>query len=138
MAACAEPARRRTRQLATVLAAVRASGVQHPTAERVFAEVRRQLPRISLGTVYRNLQRLAADGVIGVTHPEGGAARFDPTPGGHDHFVCRACGRIDDLPASSPRAVWRAARRAGHAVSSHALLLYGECRDCRSAAGAAR
>jgi Fe2+ or Zn2+ uptake regulation protein len=134
MATRTEPARRRTRQLATVLAAVRASGVEHPTAERVFAEVRRQLPRISLGTVYRNLQRLAADGAIGVTRPAGGPARFDPTPGGHDHFVCRTCGRLDDLPASPPWTVWRAAERAGHAVASHALLLYGVCRDCRRGA----
>jgi Fur family transcriptional regulator, peroxide stress response regulator len=127
-----EPVRRRTRQLATVLAAVRASGVAHPTAERIFADVRRELPRISLGTVYRNLQRLAAEGVIGVTHPDGGPARFDPTPGGHDHFVCRTCGRLEDLPSSPPDAGRRAARQAGHAVTSHALVLYGACRDCRS------
>ena len=132
MAARTEPLRRTTRQLATVLAVVRASGVEHPSAERVFAEVRRQLPRISLGTVYRNLQRLAADGVIGVTHPHGGPARYDPTPGGHDHFVCRGCGRIDDIPGSRPAAGARAARRAGHLVASHALVLYGQCRDCRA------
>jgi Fe2+ or Zn2+ uptake regulation protein len=133
MAERSRESRRSTPQLALVLDAVRSSGTEHPTAELIYDRVRRVLPSISLGTVYRNLQRLAADGVIGVTHPEGGPARFDPTPGGHDHFVCRACGRLDDLPAHRPRAIWHAALRAGHAVASHALVLYGECRDCRSA-----
>lgn len=136
MATRTEPARRSTRQLATVLAAVRASGVEHPSAECIHAEVRRRLPQISLGTVYRNLQRLADDGLIGVTRPGGGPARYDPTPGGHDHFVCCACGHIEDVPGSRPRAGWRAARRAGHLVASHALVLYGHCRDCRGQAPA--
>ena len=57
----AESQRRKTRQLAFVLDAVRASGTEHPSADRIFARVRGVLPTISLGTVYRNLHRLAAD-----------------------------------------------------------------------------
>lgn len=122
-----------TRQLAVVLAAVKGSGVVHPSADDVFARVRPVLPRISLGTVYRNLQRLAAEGRIGVTHVDGRAARYDPTPDGHDHFVCRRCGRIEDLPTDEAPEGVRAARRAGHEVSAHALVLYGRCRDCLEA-----
>jgi Fur family ferric uptake transcriptional regulator len=125
------PARRTTRQLAVVLEAVRRSGVEHPSADRVFEEVRAVLPRISLGTVYRNLQRLASEGRIGVAHVAGRATRYDPTPGPHDHFVCRACGAVADLPATTPAAGLRAARRAGHLVTSHALVLHGLCRACR-------
>ena len=127
----AEPrgGRRQTRQLALVLEAVRASGVEHPSAERVFERVRVALPRISLGTVYRNLQRLAAEGRIGVTHLDGRVARYDPTPAPHDHFVCRACGRIEDV---APRELPGAAVPAGHIVTSHALVVYGECRDGRA------
>jgi Fe2+ or Zn2+ uptake regulation protein len=126
----AERRRRTTRQLSVVLDAVRASGVEHPSAERVFERVRCVLPRVSLGTVYRNLQRLAAEGRIGVTYLEGRVARYDPTPAGHDHFVCRLCGRVDDLAPTRPAAGLRAARRAGHVVTSHAVVLYGRCRDC--------
>jgi len=133
MAAAPERARRSTRQLALVLEAVQASGVEHPSAERVFEQVRRCLPRISLGTVYRNLQRLAAEGRIGVTRLDGRVARYDPTPAGHDHFVCQTCGRIDDLaPSARPRAGWQAARRAGHAVTAHTVVLHGRCRTCRT------
>jgi Fe2+ or Zn2+ uptake regulation protein len=126
--------RRTTRQLSLVLEAVRSSGVEHPSADRIFERVRHVLPRISLGTVYRNLQRLAAEGRIGVTHLEGRVARYDPTPAGHDHFVCRTCGRIEDLEPTAPGPGLRAAERAGHLVTSHALVLYGRCRDCREEA----
>jgi len=134
MAARPEPARRTTRQLALVLEVVESSGVEHPSAERVFEMVRRQLPHISLGTVYRNLQRLTAEGRIGVTYLEGRAARYDPTSTDHDHFLCRTCGRIEDLPTTRPAAGLRVARRAGHVVTSHALVLYGRCRGCQSGA----
>lgn len=128
--------RRTTRQLAVVLQAVADSGREHPCAEQVFARVRCVLPRISLGTVYRNLQRLADEGRVGVTHIEGRVARYDPTTTPHDHFVCRACGRIDDVtPPTAPTESLRAAQRAGHAVTSHALVLYGRCRSCRAERG---
>lgn len=110
------------------------SGRQHPSAEQVFAQVRSALPRVSLGTVYRHLQRLAAEGRIGVAHVGGWAARYDPTASPHDHFACRVCGRVDDLPASRPVTGLRAARRAGHLVTAHALVFYGRCRACRPGA----
>ena len=131
MAAERAASRRSTRQLARILETVERSGVEHPSAERVFETVRRSLPRISLGTVYRNLQRLAAEGRIGMAHLDGRAARYDPTPAPHDHFVCQGCGRIEDLAPSPPMAGLRTARRAGHLVTSHALVLYGRCRPCR-------
>ncbi|HUE30441.1 MAG TPA: transcriptional repressor, partial [Verrucomicrobiae bacterium] len=83
-------------------------------------------------TVYRNLQRLAEDGRIGVTYLEGRVARYDPTPSTHDHFVCEACGRIEDLTPSRPMTGLRAARRAGHLVTGHAYVLTGRCRSCRA------
>ena len=132
MAAERPRTRRSTRQLSVVLEAVRSSGVEHPSADRVFARVRRVLPRISLGTVYRNLQRLAEEGRIGVTYLEGRVARYDPTPSTHDHFVCAACGRIEDLTPSRPTTGLRAARRAGHLVTAHAYVLTGRCRSCRT------
>ena len=122
---------RTTRQRARVLEAVRASGTTHPTAEQVFARVRGHLPRISLGTVYRNLQRLADEGRIGVARLDGRVARYDPVSEGHDHLVCDDCGQIVDLPPSPGGDGLRAARRAGHAVHAHALVLYGRCRACR-------
>lgn len=135
MGASAPDARRTTRQLAVVLAAVQTSGTEHPSADRVFAEVRRHLPHIGLGTVYRNLQRLVVDGRIGaLSHLGHRSVRYDPNPGDHDHFVCEACGRIDDVPSGPPPPGLDVARRAGHVVTSHALVLFGRCRTCRTPA----
>ena len=130
----AEARRRKTRQLALVLDAVLASGTEHPSADGIFARVRAVLPTISLGTVYRNLHRLADEGRIGVLHLADRLARFDPTPGGHDHFVCEGCGRIEDLPTAPLDVEANAARRAGHHVTGHALVLYGRCRACAASA----
>jgi Fe2+ or Zn2+ uptake regulation protein len=131
MAASDAGTRRATRQLALALASVRAAGTDHPTADQVCRRVRRTLPTVSLGTVYRNLQRLVSDGRIGVAQVGSRVTRYDPTPTPHDHFVCRSCGRIEDLPAGPSAASIRALRRAGHEVTEHATVVYGRCRACR-------
>lgn len=129
--ACEAPVRRRaTRQLELVLAAVRSAG-EHPTAEQVHRCVRSTLPSVSLGTVYRNLQRLVGDGAIGMAQVGSRVARFDPTPEVHDHFVCEVCGRIDDLPRVAPAVDLGRLRRQGHEVTAHAVVLYGQCGACR-------
>lgn len=129
-----QPAARVTRQRALVLRAVERSGVAHPSAERIFREVRQALPRVSLGTVYRNLQRLADEGRIGVVRLDGQPTRYDPTATPHDHFVCDRCGRLDDLVAGRPAGGIRAARDAGHEVTGHLLVVHGRCRSCRRGA----
>ena len=126
--------RRATRQLAVVLEAVRTSGAEHPTAERIYDRVRRVLPSISLGTVYRNLQRLVQEGEIGAAQLGARSLHYDPTPSAHDHFVCRECGRVEDMLADTADPPHDAARRAGHDVTSHTLVLYGRCRTCRESA----
>ena len=123
--------RRTTPQLAVVLEAVRTSGTDHPTAERIYDRVRRVLPSISLGTVYRNLQRLVQEGKIGAAQLGARSLHYDPTATPHDHFVCRSCGRVEDLMVDAPEPLHDLARRAGHDVVSHTLVLYGQCRTCR-------
>jgi len=113
-----------------VLAAVRDSGSEHPTAAHVHRRVRRTLPRVSLGTVYRNLERLVGEGTIAVADVGARPLRYDPVPSPHDHFVCRACGGIEDLPSVGPTLHLRRLRRAGHRIEAHATVVYGRCRRC--------
>jgi Fur family peroxide stress response transcriptional regulator len=130
MAEAGRERRRATPQLAVVLEAVRTSGTEHPTAEQIYDRVRRALPSISLGTVYRNLQRLVRDGMIGAARLGARSLHYDPTPTPHDHFVCRSCGRIEDMVLDLPAM----GARAGHEVESHTLVLYGRCGGCREPA----
>ena len=69
----------------------------HPTADEVYREVRKELPRVSLGTVYRNLEILARHGLIRVVGDTGGRRRYDRTLDDHCHVQCRSCGRIEDV-----------------------------------------
>ena len=109
--------RRTTPQLAVVLEAVRTSGAEHPTAERIYDRVRRVLPSISLGTVYRNLQRLVQEGQIGAAQLGARSLHYDPTATPHDHFVCR---RLRPRRGPDGRCA-RAAARSG--------APRGSCRD---------
>jgi Fur family ferric uptake transcriptional regulator len=71
---------------------------EHPSADMVYEQVRRELPRISLGTVYRNLESLAQQGVIVRIETTGGQKRFDYNVSPHPHFRCETCGKIEDIP----------------------------------------
>ena len=69
----------------------------HPTAAGLYELVRRRLPKISLGTVYRNLELLARQGTIQKLCFDQQQARFDGDVARHDHIVCMKCGRMDDI-----------------------------------------
>jgi Fe2+ or Zn2+ uptake regulation protein len=103
----------------------------HPTAEWVYRQVRRDLPRISLGTVYRNLQRLVAEGKL-KAWSRGRTTRFDADVTRHDHFVCRACGLMIDLQRSGEALVAEKRLKArGYEIQDRVLEFIGLCRDCR-------
>ena len=71
----------------------------HPTAAELYESVRHELPRVSLGTVYRVLRRLSADAAVQTIQAAGASARFDADTSAHHHVRCARCGRVDDLPA---------------------------------------
>jgi Fe2+ or Zn2+ uptake regulation protein len=125
---------RQTRQRELILDVVR-STMDHPTADWVYRQARRRLPRISLGTVYRNLKRLAALGVIREIHTGGHPARFDGNTGRHYHIRCLGCGRINDLPMSvDPRFEAEAGRAMNYQVLGHQLEVQGLCPPCQGLA----
>ena len=122
---------RQSRQRDVVLAAVR-STMDHPTADWVFKEARRRLPRISLGTVYRNLKQLAAAGLIREIHSGGQQARFDGNTGRHYHIRCLGCGRVNDLPMSiDPRLEQEAGRAMNYRILGHEVEVHGLCPLCQ-------
>ena len=77
--------RRRTKQLEVVWDAVK-DETSHPTADQIYDRVRKNLPNISLGTVYRNLQKLVVEGKLQV-FTLGRTQHFDPLIEQHKHFI---------------------------------------------------
>ena len=127
---------RQSRQRDVVLAVVR-STMDHPTAEWVFREARRRLPRIGLGTVYRNLKQLAGAGLIREIHSGGLQARFDGNTGRHYHIRCMGCGRVNDLPMSIDlRFEQEAGRAMNYRILGHELEVHGLCPLCQADAPA--
>lgn len=105
--------------------------MDHPTAEWVYRQARRRLPRIGLGTVYRNLKRLAQQGLIREIHAGGHRARFDANTGRHYHIRCLACGRVNDLPMSVDTGLEEEAARAmNYEILGHQVEILGLCPLC--------
>lgn len=122
---------RLTRPRRLILDVVRATDA-HPSAAFVYARVRRRLPRVSLATVYRNLRRLAAEGLL-QERADATGLRFDGRIDPHDHITCVACGRVFDVPRPDRAAAVdrRAAVRLGFQVLDHRVEFVGRCGDCR-------
>lgn len=104
---------------------------EHPTADTVYLHVRKAFPRISLGTVYRNLNLLADMGeAIKITTPDG-AVRFDATTTPHYHILCSRCGCVQDLDMDPLDSLNQEAQKCyGGMIHSHTVLFYGLCEQC--------
>ena len=104
----------------------------HPTAGAVYQQVRRKNPKISLGTVYRNLNFLSEMGMLRKISMPVGSDRFDGRLDDHDHMVCTRCGRVFDLECGTLEELDRQIMDLqGFEVKNRHLLLTGLCRECR-------
>jgi Fe2+ or Zn2+ uptake regulation protein len=104
----------------------------HPSAERVYERVRREMPNVSLKTVYQTLHDLAELGEISALDLGTGSARFDPNvESTHHHVVCRACGKVRDIDADFPELRVPAGSAAGFDVLSAEVVFRGLCDECR-------
>lgn len=104
----------------------------HPTADEVYLAVKQKLPKISLATVYKNLEALVNCGAISKLTYGDAAARYDIRTDHHYHTRCLGCGKIWDLEARAGHEWLKQIKpQAGFAVEDYRLELRGYCRDCR-------
>ncbi|MGO9120393.1 MAG: Fur family transcriptional regulator [Desulfomonilaceae bacterium] len=104
----------------------------HPTATALYEIVRKRLPRISLGTVYRNLDLLAEAGIIQKLETAGTQKRFDGTVENHYHVRCVQCGQVDDLPLPLLRDIEDVLHGlSNYKILSHRLEFQGVCPSCQ-------
>ena len=107
----------------------------HPTANEVYDMVRKRLPRIGLGTVYRNLELMAESGMILKLEVGGTQKRFDATTDLHYHVRCNECGKVDDIKLPVQHDINRlAAGATDYEILSHHVEFSGICGRCSSAA----
>jgi Fur family peroxide stress response transcriptional regulator len=123
--------RRVTKQRAAILKILRNTRA-HPTADQIYDAVRQQIPNISKGTVYRNLQVLREDGVISELNLNGTLSRYEEKQSRHYHFRCEKCGRVFDLDEPVDTEIdKRVSAKTGFKVSSHYTEFWGLCKDCQ-------
>ena len=127
-----EQALRMTRQRQVILEELRRV-CTHPGADEIYTLVRRRLPRISLGTVYRNLEVLAELGEIQKIEMGGTLKRFDGNAEAHYHLRCIACQQVFDAPVAPMENIERLlAGKTDFKVLGHRLEFVGICASCQT------
>ena len=123
---------RMTNQREIILRELRKSG-RHLTADELYDLVKKVMPRISLATVYRNLEILSEAKIIGKLEISGRQKRFDYDPEEHDHIYCVVCHRVDNLEiAQHGKHAEELPAVGGYTVTGRLLELIGICPDCQN------
>lgn len=105
----------------------------HPSADWLYAELKKEFPNISLGTVYRNLALLTKNGTVVKITTSSQKEHFDGFTHKHYHFVCKSCERIYDVELNNADTLDRAVENELNAeVDSHSLVFYGVCSNCKN------
>ena len=104
----------------------------HPSAETIFADLKSEIPDLSIGTVYRNLNLFKQQGLVASVATVKGVERFDANTEPHVHFICDGCDAVIDLhQLSTPQALCTEAEGCiGGTVSGCQLSFTGRCRSC--------
>lgn len=121
------PARRFSQQRELIYQAVQASK-EHPSAEVIYQRLKPEMPKLSLGTVYRNLHQMAEEGRL--MEIPGPVNRFDANTLPHPHFICRDCGGVSDVDMPYDLGLDRAMEGRGFVVQNHDLTFFGICPCC--------
>lgn len=102
----------------------------HPTAETLYAELKPELPNLSIATVYRNLKQLEDWGKVRCISTES-AARYDFRVAPHSHFFCRECGAVSDIELECDYSQLVDDEKFGGKLESCVCNFYGICSNCR-------
>ena len=127
------PLQRMTRQRTVILDTL-CHLRSHPTADELYELVRRQIPSVSLGTIYRNLDVLAKSGRVRRLESGANQARFDAELSPHHHVRCRGCGKIDDVTSTPGTRIERPEwSEHGFEITDYRIEFDGLCPACRRA-----
>lgn len=122
---------RYSKQRELVLSALK-KNVVHPTADFIYSVVRKELPNISLATVYRNLNMLAETGTIKRIEGLNGSVHFDSNTHNHYHFICTKCNKVYDVDYDiAPDLADKVMLETGLFVEEYDISFKGTCQKCK-------
>ncbi len=106
----------------------------HPNAETIFKEVKKEIPTITLATVYRNLNQMVEEGRI-LRLDVNGEFHFDEEIKPHEHYICEKCGKITDSYRSEAFNI--AMKETENGFKTREVLIFhrGICKECQNKGG---
>ena len=121
---------RYSRQRERILEVLR-STQSHPTATWLYDTIKSEFPRLSLGTVYRNLAILVDQGLVQKIDAGSTFDRFEAKTEPHYHLICRKCGKIEDFEKHFfPEIDEEISRSTDFDIEGHRIDFFGTCSDC--------
>lgn len=124
-----------TRQRKAIIEAVDVEN-HHPTADQIYDDVKKKLPKISLGTIYRNLERMVKEEQIIALDFGNNPRRYETRERPHYHIYCTHCNKVEDLfldtLSKDIENTGKLAESLGFSVTGHSLEFYGVCGECKS------
>jgi Fur family peroxide stress response transcriptional regulator len=105
---------------------------EHPTADQIYLAINRSDPRASRATVYNNLHALIRAGMVREVVLAPGAVRYDANIGHHHHFICEACGGLEDIDSMEASRLARPIRLGARQVRKYEIVFRGLCERCSS------
>ena len=108
---------------------------EHPTAEQIHSDLNRRFPRASRATIYNTLSALCDAGLVHEIYIDEAVARYDANIEPHHHFVCRMCGKLEDVPIGAVGTLSRCHLQAGYRVENYEIVMRGVCATCGTRSG---
>ena len=107
--------------------------VVHPTAEYLYEKIKSKDPKISLATLYRNLNQLTQNGIIKKIDGLETSSHFDHNTHKHYHFICSKCNRVFDISADvAPDLIEKTENSTGFEIQSHDIVFTRICKECKN------
>ena len=108
---------------------------EHPSADVIYQQVKKRFPMISVGTVYKTLEKFYEVGLIQKVSPITEVARYEATADPHHHMVCLKCQSIQDADAVVEEPQISVSEQNGFQVVRQQVFLHGYCPACKGRVG---
>lgn len=102
----------------------------HPSAEKIFLELKPMFPTLSIATVYSTAQLLAQASMIRILSIYEKRVFFDPDTTPHEHFMCTRCKKIMDLRAGCKPKIRLKPEDEIYCIDDTEVFHYGLCSEC--------
>lgn len=120
-----------TKQRAAILALLDASR-EPVSAEELYEKMKDEFPTLAISTVYRNLERFTALGIVEKEAFPDGVLRFSPAKRHGHYLICTRCNQKIKLQECPLAGLEHSLEQdTGFAIEGHSLTFYGKCPKCR-------